>query len=92
MLVFEKLTHKELQRYVVHEDMIQWDYTQLAKICSKFHSINFLQKKDNQGKLTIKMKHSTLLQRVMAGFGVLPFLIVAFVFLFHRLFSQTVNC
>lgn len=47
---FTKLTHKKLKCYVVHEDMVQWDYTQLAEICRKLQSINFLQNKDDQGK------------------------------------------
>lgn len=28
-----RITHEKLQRYVVHEDVVQRDNTQLAKVC-----------------------------------------------------------
>lgn len=46
----EELTHKKLKRYVVHEDLVQWDYTQLAKICCEFQSVDFLQNEDDRKK------------------------------------------
>lgn len=50
VLFFAKLTHKKLERYVVHEDMIQRDDAQLPKIRCKFHSIDVLQNQDGQVK------------------------------------------
>lgn len=69
MFAFAKLTHKKLKRYVVHEDLVQWDYTQFAKICRKFHSIDFLKNEDAQ----ILKKKSTLMEMCTCYIWVLTF-------------------
>lgn len=48
---FTKITHEKLQGYVVDEDVIQWDNTQLAKVGCQLQGIHLLHntgKKDQQ--------------------------------------------
>lgn len=44
---FTKITHEKLQGYVVDEDVIQWDNTQLAKVGCQLQGIHLLH---NTGK------------------------------------------
>lgn len=39
-----RVTHEELQRYVVHEDVLQRDHAQLAKVCCQLQGVHLLHK------------------------------------------------
>lgn len=43
---FCRITHEELQGYVVDQDVIQWDNTQLAKVGCQFQGVHLLHDTD----------------------------------------------